>query len=148
ELTFTAVLAGEEFRLGVDRDDDGFRDQDERDVGADPDDPLSTPDDFVGAPVVAGGPQPLLWMKGQNPARDHTRLGFQTARSGPVRMDVYDIRGRRIRTLLQSPRQAPGAHEHVWNLRDATGHPVSSGVYFIRMETPDGTARERVTVLR
>ena len=43
ELTLTVVPVGTEFRLGIDRDEDGFPDSDERDAGSDPADPLDTP---------------------------------------------------------------------------------------------------------
>ncbi len=43
ELTMTIVVVGTEFRLGIDRDEDGFFDRDELDAGSDPADPLSTP---------------------------------------------------------------------------------------------------------
>ena len=42
-LTVTAVPAGSEVRIGVDRDEDGFFDRDELDAGTDPANPLSTP---------------------------------------------------------------------------------------------------------
>jgi len=43
ELTYTCVPPGNGQRIGVDRDEDGFFDQDELDAGSDPADPLSTP---------------------------------------------------------------------------------------------------------
>lgn len=43
ELTYTLVPAGCEFRIGIDRDDDGALDRDEHDAGADPADPNSVP---------------------------------------------------------------------------------------------------------
>jgi YVTN family beta-propeller protein len=43
ELTFTATPIGEGFRIGVDRDGDGFRDGDEADAGSDPGNELSLP---------------------------------------------------------------------------------------------------------
>ncbi|MFN8641511.1 MAG: hypothetical protein U0802_07595, partial [Candidatus Binatia bacterium] len=43
ELTYTAVPVGEGTRLGIDRDQDGYLDGDERDAGSNPADPNSTP---------------------------------------------------------------------------------------------------------
>jgi hypothetical protein len=56
ELTFTAVPAGSQERIGVDRDQDGFYDRDEIDAGSDPADPISTPEnvgDLNGDGIVA-----------------------------------------------------------------------------------------------
>jgi hypothetical protein len=47
ELTYTVVPFGTETRIGIDRDSDGFFDQDERDAGSDPADPESTPNDII-----------------------------------------------------------------------------------------------------
>ena len=58
-----------------------------------------------------------------------------------------DVVGRRVRTLLDGRADA-GASEHVWDLRDGNGRPVSSGVYFVRLSTADASSGERVVVLR
>jgi hypothetical protein len=147
EITFTAVLKGNEHRLGIDQDGDGFPDQDERDVGSDPGDPGSTPDQVVGAPLVSGGARPALWLAGANPTRTATRIGVQLAVAGAVRLDVFDLSGRRVRALLQG-NAAAGPSEHVWDLRDARGRRVSSGVYFVRLSTRDASIGERIVVLR
>jgi YVTN family beta-propeller protein len=148
ELTFTAVLIGEEIRLGVDRDEDGFLDRDELDVGADPDDPNSTPTDFVGAPFFAGWQADQVWMTGANPARLESRFGFQVSRKGPARLDVFDVAGRRVRTLVNSRSQPAGQFEQIWDLRNGQGQRVSSGTYFVRLTTPAGRTGQRVVVLR
>jgi len=59
ELTYTLVPKGAEFRMGVDRDGDGFRDRDELDAGSDPADatsvPGSCPADLDGNDEVGSG---------------------------------------------------------------------------------------------
>ncbi|MGH2571377.1 MAG: hypothetical protein ACRDGR_09135 [bacterium] len=147
EITFTAVPKGNELRLGIDQDGDGYLDRDERDVGSDPGDPDSTPPDFVGAPLAAGGRRPGMWLSGANPARFESRIGVQLTAGGPARLEVFDLGGRRVRTLLEGRAEAGGS-EHVWDLRDMNGRPVSSGVYFVRLSTADASAGERVVVLR
>ncbi|MCB9916401.1 MAG: hypothetical protein H6828_14830 [Planctomycetes bacterium] len=67
EVTLTVVPVGCEFRLGVDRDEDGFLDGDERDAGSDPADATSTPlgpgalyclGDGLGAACPCANPSP------------------------------------------------------------------------------------------
>ncbi|NNE45014.1 MAG: hypothetical protein HKN12_12475, partial [Gemmatimonadetes bacterium] len=139
EITFTAVLPGEQFRLGVDRDEDTYLDRDEIDVGADPYDPLSTPATVVGAPLIAAsGPASAeLWLKGANPARSASRFGVRLDRRGPARLEVFDVTGRRVRTLFNGVQPA-GAAERNWDLRDAAGRPVSAGLYFVRLTSDHG----------
>ncbi len=63
-----------------------------------------------------------------NPFNPATRLRFDLARSGSVRLDVVDLRGRVVRTLVQDEREA-GTHELVFDGRDAAGVHLASGVY-------------------
>jgi len=148
EVTFTAVPKGNELRLGIDQDGDGYPDRDEHDAGTDPGDPDSTPPDAVGAPLALLGPaRPAIWLAGANPARVESRIGVRLPADGPARLDVFDLAGRRVRTLLDGA-AGPGASEHRWDLRDAAGRRVSAGVYFVRLSTPGRSVGERVVVLR
>ena len=67
-----------------------------------------------------------------NPFNPSTRIRFELERSGPVRLEVVDARGRQVRTLVDGLR-TPGLHEVVWNGRDHGGAPVASGVYRVRL---------------
>lgn len=147
EVTFTAVHFGNETRFGVDQDGDGYFDRDELDLGTDPEDPGSTP---VGVPTGFGAnqaPQLALSISGANPTATESRLETVISRGAPVELSVFDLQGRRVRTLLSGPTPA-GRAEHVWDLRDGKGRRVSSGVYFVRLHTGDVQQTQRVTVLR
>jgi len=65
----------------------------------------------------------------------------------PVRLAVYDIAGRRRRTLLDRE-LAGGVTEVAWDGRDETGARVASGMYFIRMSCAKGTRLSKVVLLR
>jgi hypothetical protein len=101
----------------------------------------------VGTPLAAAAGRPGMWLAGANPARTESRIGLRLASNGPTRLEVFDLAGRRVRTLLDG-RAAAGASEHVWDLRDGNGRPVSSGVYFVRLSTAEASSGERVVVLR
>ncbi len=148
EITFTGVLEGCEDRLGVDRDLDGYRDGDELDAGSDPGDPTSVPDTTATAvlPAKRGAPA-LLWIAGENPTGRAATLGFRVENDGPVRIEVFDVRGARVRTVLDE-RRAKGMHTAAWDLRGDRGERVSSGVYFVRMRAASSVLTRRVTVVR
>ena len=57
-----------------------------------------------------------------------------------MRLAVYDARGRLIQAWTGEPEA--GSHEREWDFRDLAGTEVASGLYFIRLETPE------VTVMR
>ncbi|HMB67749.1 MAG TPA: T9SS type A sorting domain-containing protein, partial [bacterium] len=147
EITITAVLPGEAFRLGIDRDDDGFLDRDEMDAGSDPDDPLSTPG-AVDAPMISGRGPGRLWLTGANPARTESRFGYELSGPGPAKLEVFDVMGRRVRSLVRDPAASAGNYRSVWDLTDHAGHRVSAGLYFVRLSTPGGTSGQRIVVIR
>jgi DNA-binding beta-propeller fold protein YncE len=151
EITFTGVAGGCGWRLGVDRDLDGFRDGDELDGGSDPGDPSSTPNNPTTAigdtPTIADASQ--LWLAGPNPVRSGGSMPFrvEVARSGPVRLEVYDVGGRLVQRLMNDIREV-GAYQPVWNLENDGGRSVASGVYFVRLQTADAVRVKRVTIVR
>jgi hypothetical protein len=85
-----------------------------------------------------------------NPAREGTRIPFSLpslASTGPVRLGVFALDGRRVRGLLDGP-MGPGPHEVVWDGRDDGGRAVSAGLYFTRLECGAQRATRKLTVVR
>jgi len=81
-----------------------------------------------------------------NPAREAVRFGFSLARPGEVRIEVYDLAGRRLRVLTSGPRPA-GAGDALWDLADQRGARVPPGVYLVRARVPGAEMVRRVVVL-
>ncbi|MFH1679156.1 MAG: M6 family metalloprotease domain-containing protein [Candidatus Eisenbacteria bacterium] len=67
--------------------------------------------------------------------------------AGEARLAVYDLTGRLVDVLAEGP-HAGGAILATWNGRSANGRDVPSGVYFLRLETVEGTLTEKVVLLR
>ena len=69
--------------------------------------------------------------------------------SGPTRAElaVFDVAGRRVRTLLDASLPA-GRHPVVWDGRDDRGRAAGAGVYFARLITDSGASSRRVVLLR
>ena len=63
----------------------------------------------------------------------------------PVRLDVYDVAGRRIRTLVDTVQPA-GRYRIEWNHADAAGAPVASGVYVVHLRGGHVQASRKVVV--
>ncbi len=82
-----------------------------------------------------------------NPFDTATSIGWSLAEPAHVRITVYDVRGRRVASLLDEPRPA-GEGVIGWNGRDDEGRAVVSGIYFVRMDIPGGTATRRIVRLR
>jgi len=70
-----------------------------------------------------------------NPARGAAAVHFDLARDGDVELEVYDLRGARVRTLARGP-HAAGRHRAAWDGRDTQGRVLPAGVYLLRMQAP------------
>jgi hypothetical protein len=82
-----------------------------------------------------------------NPFRPRTAISFATgSAAGRARLRIYSAGGRLVRTLLDGP-VAAGVLTVGWNAMDELGRRVPSGVYYYRLETPNGAlARSMVVV--
>jgi hypothetical protein len=84
-----------------------------------------------------------------NPLNPSGVLFFSTQKVGPVRVTLFDVQGRYLRTLLELP-EAPAGPQHV--VIGAESSPgaarLGSGVYFYRVETADGATTGRFAVLK
>ncbi len=82
-----------------------------------------------------------------NPSPDAAVIEFDVASSGPARLEIYDLNGRRLRTLVDGWHVA-GVDRVRWDGLDAEGRGVASGTYFARLSSPLGEARASVLILR
>ena len=82
-----------------------------------------------------------------NPFNPTTHIAFELGEPTSVRLVVYDIRGRQIKTLIDGSLPA-GRQEILWNGCDHTGRAQASGVYLYVLQTPDETLTGRMTLAR
>jgi hypothetical protein len=85
--------------------------------------------------VIGGARVPsefALLQNYPNPFNPSTTIGFSVSQSGSVLLDIFDLTGRHVRTLL-SGQVAAGHHAVQWDGRDERGSFVGSGVYFYRL---------------
>jgi hypothetical protein len=92
-----------------------------------------------------------LEQNAPNPFNPSTTIRFVLPEAGRVRLIVYDVTGRVVRTLANVQRNA-GAHAVVWNGRDDVGRAAASGVYVYRLTwtgaESHGSAVRRGTLVR
>jgi hypothetical protein len=82
-----------------------------------------------------------------NPFNPQTTIDFNLPRSSLMSIDVYNILGENICTLI-SRRLTPGPHSVVWDGRDANGAEVPSGVYFYRLQTEEFSQTRKMLLLK
>ncbi|UCC78980.1 MAG: right-handed parallel beta-helix repeat-containing protein [Candidatus Zixiibacteriota bacterium] len=102
--------------------------------------------DSVTAGVVANNPQLpdefTLSQNYPNPFNCETKIKFTISKPDRVKLTVYDLVGREVRTLINEYRQA-GIHTTVF---DATG--LSSGVYFYRLQAGEAVQTRAMVLLK
>ncbi len=81
-----------------------------------------------------------------NPFHDATTIAYTLDRAAPVDLAVYDVQGRRVRTLTSGIRQ-PGEHTVRWDGHDDEGTRAAGGVYFLRLLVAGVVAASRQLVL-
>ncbi len=111
--------------------------------------PAVAPAAVTGAPDPEAGGAPArfaLRAATPNPFNPRTTIGFDVpASGGDVRLELYDARGRLVRTLVTGHRE-PGRQEAVWDGRSDAGRRLPSGVYFARLRAAGCDAVVKVTL--
>jgi hypothetical protein len=103
-----------------------------------------------GALVGVEGGLPAVFALAQNapnPFNPVTMIRFALPAPADVRLDVFDVTGRVVRTLIAG-RRAAGVHAATWDGRDDRGSHSASGIYFYRLVTPENTAVRKMAMLK
>jgi hypothetical protein len=95
-----------------------------------------------GAPSGAAAPGSLRLLLGPNPSTGRLKLTLAMPSAGPAAVRLYDLSGRRLRTLHQGQLGA-GAHSFDWRL----GDHLAAGLYFIRVDACGQTAIRRLAII-
>ncbi|MDP7653881.1 MAG: choice-of-anchor J domain-containing protein [Candidatus Marinimicrobia bacterium] len=82
-----------------------------------------------------------------NPFNPVTTIRFDVPQESLVRMDVYNILGQRVRTLVNGTMQ-PGFHAIRWNGTNDTGKPLASGMYIYRIYSTQFTAVKKLVLMK
>ena len=93
-------------------------------------------------PPAASGLEPGF----PNPFNSSTQIPYRLAAPGPVRLEIYNVLGQLVRTLVDEDQPA-GSHRAGWDARDRHGAPVASGVYLAHLQYPGGVQTQRLLYL-
>ncbi len=86
----------------------------------------------VGAGQAGLPDRTRLQLARPSPFRSGTTLAFDLASPSPVRLEIFDLRGARVRTLAEGMLPA-GRHQLAWRGDDDGGRPLAAGVYLARL---------------
>ncbi len=83
-----------------------------------------------------------------NPSNPAATLTFQTEKAGAVRVRLFDLHGRLIRTVFEEPLLNAGVHATTIYGFDDSGNAISSGIFFYQIESPGRVEKGRLIILK
>jgi flagellar hook assembly protein FlgD len=97
--------------------------------------------------VKVRGLQLELAQNSPNPFNPTTMIGYTVPARATVTLQIYDVAGRLVRTLVNESRDA-GRYSTVWDGRSNNGSQVGSGVYFYRLQAGNATLTRKMVMLK
>jgi hypothetical protein len=105
---------------------------------------LETTGITANAPAAAGQ---LRLVTRPNPWNPASLVSYELHQRARVALRVYDLQGRRVRTLADGMVD-PGRHSTLFDGRNDAGHDLASGTYFLRIEAGSQRAVEKLSLVR
>jgi len=99
-------------------------------------------DDIVATPITNA-----LKQNYPNPFNPTTTINFSLNRGEYVRLAIYNIKGQIIKTLVNANLNS-GEHSIMWNGLDEANQPVSSGIYFYRLQSDTFTQTRKMLMMK
>jgi hypothetical protein len=82
-----------------------------------------------------------------NPFNPSTTIEFDLPNPGQVTLEVYNIAGQKVQTIVDRPMNA-GTHSVQWHGTDESGSPVASGIYLYRLTSGDYTENKKMILMK
>ncbi len=82
-----------------------------------------------------------------NPFNPRTFIAFEVAEAGPVSIEIYNIKGQQVTTLVNA-NLVGGKHKIEWNGTDKYGRKVASGIYHYRLITKDKSITRKMLLMK
>lgn len=92
-------------------------------------------------------PVTRLWGNYPNPFNPETTIHFSLATRAPVTIDVFNVKGQRVKRLAQTELER-GDHYLIWDGRDDLSRPQASGLYFYRFTTGSHTETGKMLLMK
>ncbi len=109
----------------------------------------------IDGPDGNSGSLPRIYALSQNypnPFNPETTISFDVPESAVdgvrVTLEIFSLRGMKVRTLLQNRNMKPGTHDVTWNGRNEHGDHVGSGIYIYRIKAGEFTGYRKMVLLK
>lgn len=108
---------------------------------------MGGPTSVVNELPIASRPVLSIGSLSPHPVRRSSSFVVSASRDVSVEIVLFDVRGRRVRTVARGT-VPPGRHTFTLDARDDAGLALASGVYVLRVESETNVAARRVVVVR
>ena len=88
-----------------------------------------------------------LYSNYPNPFNASTVIKYALPEAAQVQITIYDLSGRKVKTLVQNHKQA-GNHRVIWNGTDNWGNSLASGVYFYSLQTSEKRITQKMLLMK
>ncbi|MGB2990262.1 MAG: FlgD immunoglobulin-like domain containing protein, partial [Candidatus Zixiibacteriota bacterium] len=88
-----------------------------------------------------------LFQNHPNPFNPETKISYYLSTASHVRLTVYNVLGQKVRTLFDG-HQDSGNHTVLWDGKREDGTPLSSGIYFYRMQAGDFRETKKMSLMK
>jgi len=82
-----------------------------------------------------------------NPVRSRATISYSLGRKQKMAVSLYDVSGRRTKTLVQGVQNA-GRYSLLWNGTDDKGRLLSAGIYFVKLEAGQNRSVKKAVLVR
>lgn len=82
-----------------------------------------------------------------NPFAGSTTLNYTLDKAQPIEMDVYNLKGQKVRSLINKSMTA-GEHKLSWDGKNDAGNSVANGVYLVKMKSGNAVQTQKLMLLR
>jgi hypothetical protein len=96
--------------------------------------------------VPPGASLGLVLEAWPNPVQAVATFDLSVTREGPAQLEILDLQGRHVKTLVDDPRLEPGRTTRAWSLTRDDGSRVRPGVYLARLRSGGDTVWRRLVV--
>jgi len=84
----------------------------------------------------------------QNPFNPNTVITINLAAAARVRLVIYDVEGRLVRTLIESSNLPAGTRTVAWDGKTGSQRVAASGVYFVQLDVGGSKFLRKITLLK
>jgi hypothetical protein len=111
---------------------------------------------YFGGTSVSVGPEQIskipksftLSQNFPNPFNPNTIIRYSLNETDNVSLNIYDINGQMVRSLISNLIQNPGTYQINWNAKDEKGTAVTSGVYYYQIKHGSSVITKKMILLR